>query len=137
MKYKGVTLTAEEVEMVAPLVLAARKLLVGCGRSEALDRLTALSLKIAGFDTLASDRVDSEPSEPDTFNVNAAAHLLIARVDRLERVLRNVAGAMPIVSGVEPFRESMAGPSDHQRLQAIGAALQELSGPSVTSEGER
>jgi hypothetical protein len=78
--------------------------------------------------------VDGEPSEPSPFNVEAAVHVLIARVDSLERILRKVAGAMPAAPMV---RETMVGPNDHQRLEMIGAALQELMGPSATSEGER
>jgi hypothetical protein len=57
---------------------------------------------------------------------SAAITVLIARVDRLERVLRNVRAAMPWAPPAEAMRETMAGPSDGQRLSMVGAALQEL-----------
>lgn len=60
-------------------------------------------------------------------NIEAAVRLLIARVDRLERVLRNVREAMPHSRFIEPLplRET-DGPSDRQSLAQIGRELEEL-----------
>jgi hypothetical protein len=61
-------------------------------------------------------------------DADAAITVLIARVDRLERVLKRVAAACPVPPMIEPVtRETMAGPNDRQRLEAIGAALSELA----------
>lgn len=65
----------------------------------------------------------------DGFSVEAAVRVLIARVDRMERVLCQVRAAMPVASLVEPAPvEALAVPTDRQRLEMVGVALQELEG---------
>lgn len=60
------------------------------------------------------------------FNPELAVRVLIERVDRLERILRRVADALPAPSPFrEPMRESMTGPSVEERLSTIRSVIME------------